>query len=100
MRLLDRVCDRRIRTPSRPDRALTELAPGARTCGRTCIPARDGERDARPGRHPPPPPPHTGGDMLPSRSMPFGLLAAACALAIAVNASANVKGRAYGCFAN
>jgi hypothetical protein len=32
--------------------------------------------------------------------MPFGLLAAAGVLAIAVNASASVKGRAYGCYAN
>jgi hypothetical protein len=38
--------------------------------------------------------------MLPRLPLPPGLLAAACALAIAVNASADVKGRAYGCYAN
>jgi len=36
---------------------------------------------------------------LTCRTLPFGLLAAGV-LAIAVNASANVKGRAYGCWAN
>ena len=34
------------------------------------------------------------------RPMPIGLLAAVCGLAIAVNASAGVRGHAYGCWAN
>src|SRR5262249_39740305 len=80
------------------DRARS-TSPDARTCAWTRLPFREATETFARGGSPLPCRPAPEETMHP-RPTSSGLLAAVCALSVAANAAAGVKGRAHGLYAN